>query len=110
MKRNHSLFRGPTHTEERLPTKQPCTLHFPDHDRQANTANISYGGVGVELTPDGPNIEFDALQSVTVPDLGTFDVRVAWKKPNRIGLAFKFRNSTKADIRACFLKLRNRPR
>jgi PilZ domain-containing protein len=110
MKRNHSLFRDPTHTEERLPTKQPCTLHWPDHDFHAKTANISYGGLAIELTPDSPNIELDALQSVTVPDVGTFEVTVVWKKLNKMGLAFKFRNSAQTDIKACFKKLRQHPR
>jgi PilZ domain len=94
MKHDKSIFRQPVHAENRSPLKQTCTLHFPDCDCDASTVNISYGGLGIDLTGFSKSSELTALQSVTVADGSKFDVCVAWKKAGRMGLSFKSRKSS----------------
>jgi PilZ domain-containing protein len=108
MESRHSIFRQPVPVDKRSPLKERCILHFSNCDTDTYTFNISFLGLGVELPQHSESFELSTLQSVTVPEIGKFEVRVAWCKRNRMGLIFKSKKSARSDIQMYFEKTRKR--
>lgn len=79
----------PDDEETRIPLRKPCTLHYPGGNLTAATFNISQKGVGIEM-PDGSGwFNPDAIRSISIREIGVFDVRVRWKRGSRVGLSFR---------------------
>lgn len=104
MKQNHSFFREPVDTESRLQLRLPCTIQCPDQAFQVFTFNVSYSGIGVELPSDASDDKSYLPDTITIPDIGTFDVYVRWRRGLRLGCAFSAKRSARPVLDAYFKK------
>ena len=104
MKQNPSFLRNPVDTESRLQLRLPCTIHCPNQAFEVFTFNISYSGIGVELPADASEEESYLPDTISIPDIGTFDVYVRWRRGLRIGCAFSAKRSARPVLDAYFKK------
>lgn len=79
----------PDEEETRVPLRKSCTLHYPGGILAAETFNISQKGVGIELPSGSQWLNPAAIQSVSIREIGVFDVSVRWKRGTRVGLSFR---------------------
>ena len=79
----------PDTEETRISLRKSCTLHFPGGILAAETFNISQKGVGIELPSGSQWLNAATIQSISIREIGVFDVSVRWKRGNRIGLSFR---------------------
>lgn len=104
MKSDNSFLRDPVDTESRLQLLLPCKIVFPDHELQVVTFNISYSGIGVELPSNASDFDARSLKSISVPDIGDFDVFVRWKRGLKMGLSFLSKRSARSTLDTYFRK------
>ncbi|NIZ61744.1 hypothetical protein DL239_12260 [Sedimentitalea sp. CY04] len=79
----------PIEEETRIPLRTSCTLHYPSGNLAAETFNISQKGVGIDLPSGSQWLNPATIQSISIREIGVFDVSVRWKRGNRIGLSFR---------------------
>jgi len=90
----------PGDDETRVPLRTSCSLHYPGGILKAETFNISQKGVGIEM-PDGSGwFNPDAIRSVSIREIGVFDVSVRWKRGNRVGLSFRSKAPAQQTLNA----------
>ncbi|MEP2715982.1 PilZ domain-containing protein [Pseudophaeobacter sp.] len=96
-------------TESRLALKLPCTISLTEGAIEGETFNISYSGIAIELAPEDDNFDPNAVKSITVPDIGEFEVAVRWKKGLKVGLRFLTKRSSRPVLDAYFEKIDSYP-
>ena len=102
MSKAYSTEFSATRREGRQPVRLPCKLNMKDHELHATVHDLSYGGAGVSLMPGTYGIQPSALRSISIQDVGTFDVVFRWKTSDKLGVAFKSEASARARLKAYF--------
>lgn len=109
MNKNQSIFRSPTPTEPRISLDLPCTVQIMDNSLNADVFNVSYSDIGVVLDADHQDFSWKTLHSVSVPEIGDFEVSIKWKKGCRLGLKFNSKRSARPVLTTYFQKTGNYP-
>lgn len=109
MVHTNSIFRTAEPTEPRLRLHLPCKINLSDSALDATVYNISYSGFAVRV-PEGQNsFSLDQLQSVTIEDVGEFEVRTRWRKDVRIGFKFLSKRGARPILDAFFARIGDYP-
>ncbi len=109
LKPDNSFFRQPVDTESRLSLHLPCKIIVSDQELQGTVFNVSYSGIGVDLSPEEEDFDVKSLQSISIPDIGDFCVYVRWKRGLRMGLSFSAKRSSRPTLDAYFEKTGSYP-
>ena len=109
MKPDQLFLRAPVHTEMRMQLVLPCTLYFPELEMSAETFNVSYRGLGVNLAPGDQGFAWNTLRSINVQDIGDFDVIVRWRRGGRVGLKFCSKVTARPVLNSYFHQSGNYP-
>ena len=83
---------------ERLPVALNCRLDTSKTRHEGKVVNLSYGGFGIEFDSMENEFHLMTLRTVTVDDLGRFDVEGRWTRGNRIGVRFTDGDAARVSI------------
>ncbi|MEW2913581.1 PilZ domain-containing protein [Leisingera sp. JC11] len=104
MVHSNSIFRAAEPTEPRLRLNLPCTINLSGSELEATVYNISYSGFAVRL-PEGQNtFALAELKSVTIQEIGEFEIHTRWRKDVRIGFKFLSKRSARPVLDAYFAR------
>jgi hypothetical protein len=81
----------------RLAVSLACRIGGGGVKVEGTVVNVGFIGLGIELKAEISEIDLAAPHFVDVDELGVFDVKIRWKRGNRIGVRF----SDEINARVC---------
>lgn len=109
MVHSNSIFRTAEPTEPRLRLNLPCVVNLSGSKQEATVYNISYSGFAIRLPEGHETFALADLNSVTIGDIGEFEVRTRWRKDVRIGFKFYSKRGARPELDAYFTRIGEYP-